>query len=80
VTGPQRAFVEELRPRERDEQQRRVLGELEDVFDEVEEGGFCPVDVVEDDDESPLAGERLEELSDRPERFFAGAARLPRAG
>ena len=80
VTGPERAIVEELRAAKRDEQQRRVPGEFEDVFDEIEKGGFGPVDVVENDDERPVARERLEELSDRPEGFLGAAARLSRAG
>ena len=41
--------------------------EAADVLDEVEQGRLGPVHVVDDDDERPLARERLEEPADRPE-------------
>jgi hypothetical protein len=41
------------------------------VLDQVEEGRFAPVDVVEHEHQRPLAGRGLEEPADRPERLLA---------
>ena len=70
---PLRAILEQLGPRERDEQQRRLAGGFEGVFDEIEEGRLRPVAVVEDDHERALAAERLEQPTDGPEGLFASA-------
>jgi hypothetical protein len=40
------------------------------VLDQVEEGGLGPMEVLEDDDERSLGGERLEQLPDRPVRLL----------
>ena len=37
----------------------------------LDEGRLGPLEVVEDDDEGPALGERLEELADGPERLLA---------
>jgi hypothetical protein len=42
--------LEQIRTREAKEQDWRACGEARDVLDQVEERGFRPVDVVDDDD------------------------------
>jgi hypothetical protein len=43
------------------------------VLDKVEEGGFRPVHVVEDDNERVDPGVPLEQLANGPERLFRAA-------
>ena len=57
----------ELGASDAEEQDGRAGDPLGEVFDEIEERRFAPLDVVEDDDERTPRGEMLEELSDRPE-------------
>ena len=45
------------------------------MLDQVEERRLAPVDVVEDDDERFLAGERLEQPPDRPEALLGAPGR-----
>lgn len=45
------------------------------MLDQVEEGRFGPVDVVEHHDKWTFSGEVFEQLTDGPERVF-GSARL----
>src|SRR5262249_34743098 len=72
-TLPFRPLVEKLWPRE-PEQQNRSRGQLLcDVLDEVEEGGFGPVKVLEDDQDRLLVGEGLEEAANGPECLAARA-------
>ena len=53
---------------------RAPLEKLRDVLQQVEQRLLGPVDVVDDEDERPLACKRLEEPSKRPGGLFAGTA------
>ena len=77
--GEVRPLVEQLRTRKAEQQDRRVERPVDDVLDEIEERRLGPVQVVEHDDERPLARERLEELPHRPERRLRLAAALGEA-
>ena len=53
AAAPCRPVVEQLRPRQAEQQDRRVAGPVRDVLDQVEERRLGPVDVVEHDDQRP---------------------------
>ena len=76
--GPLGMALEELVARRADHEQRRVLGCLEDVLDEVEEARLGPVDVLEEDDERSRPGERLQQLPCPPDELLAGELRRAR--
>ncbi len=59
--APVRAPLEQLGPRERDHVDRERPGPVEQVFDEVEQAGVRPVQVLEEQHGGPLLGEPLEE-------------------
>src|SRR5207248_742667 len=59
AAAPAGADVEQLGSRKADEQNRGVARPVCEAFDQVEEGGFAPVDVVEDEDERAEPGEHL---------------------
>ncbi len=48
---PGGAALDQLRPRQAEQQDRRARGEERDVLDQVEQGLLAPVDVVEHDDQ-----------------------------
>ena len=73
AAAPVRAVVEELGPTDGDEQHRSVPRPFGDVLDKVEEGGFRPVHVVEDDHERAYPGVPLEQLAYGPESLFRAA-------
>jgi hypothetical protein len=77
AAAPPRSDVEELGPRHADEQDRGVPGPVGEVLDKIQERGLGPVDVVEHDDERPLAREVLEELAHRPDGVLGGARVVP---
>ena len=79
AAAPGRAPLEQLRPGHAEEQDRCVAREVGDVLDQVEERRLAPVDVVEDDDERPLARSRLEQLAERPGDLLAGRRRTSRS-
>jgi hypothetical protein len=64
--GPQ---IEEFGPRQADDEDGS-LGRVLHVLDEVEESGFRPVDVLEDDDERARRGQTFKELPYAPERLL----------
>ena len=53
--------VEQLRPRDAEEEDRRVAGEVGDVLDEIDEDGLRPLQVVDDDDLRSLGGAGFEQ-------------------
>ena len=53
-------LLEEIRPREAQDQQGNALDPAREVLDEIEKGRLGPVHVVEADDERALASQRLE--------------------
>ena len=65
--GPE---LEQVGTRVAENEHRCVLDGLPDVLDEIEERRFRPVEVLEHDDERPLARELLEELAGRPEELL----------
>ena len=73
-TGP---HLEQLGPRDAEDQHRGLARPIREVLDQVEERRFRPVDVVEHEDDRALASEMLEQLADRPERVLRGAELSP---
>ena len=65
-------LLEQLRPREAQDQQRDALDPAREVLDEIEERRLGPVHVVEADDQRTLASERLEPPPDLREDLLAG--------
>ena len=65
-------LLEQLRPREAQDQQRDALDPAREVLDEIEEGRLGPVHVVEADDQRTLTSERLEPPPDLREDLLAG--------
>ncbi len=59
--APARALLRELRPREREDEERVAPRPVEQVLEEVEQTGVSPLDVLEDQDGRRLLGEPLEE-------------------
>ena len=72
--SPGRAAVGELRPCEREQEERQVAGPVEHELDEVEQRAVGPVDVVEDEHGRPLLGHALEEHSHCCEEVLLVAA------
>ncbi len=70
ATAPPRPDVEELGSRHRQQDQRDAVDPVREVLDEVEEGRFGPLQVVEHDDDGSVGRESLEEAADRPEEFL----------
>ena len=80
---PRRPFLEQLGPRQAEDDDPRAAREAGHVLEQVEQRLLRPMDVVDDEDERPLARKRLEDPSKRPGRLFAGTAarlRSERAG
>ena len=71
------ARVEELRPRERHEQQRQPVRPDGERVDQIEEVRAGPVDVLEDEDGRPLARRGLQENARRGEERVAIGRRSP---
>ena len=70
AAAPAGAHVEQLRTGHPDEKYRSVPRPVGDMLDQVEERRLCPVEVIEDDDERPPSGQRLEELSHPPKALL----------
>ena len=65
--APPGANVQEVGSRHRQEEDRRLTGEVGDVLDQIEEGATRPLEVVEHDHDRPLSRERLQEPAAGPE-------------
>ena len=74
AAAPVRPALEQLRARRRDDEQRHVGHPLDELVEEVEERLVGPVDVLDDQDERTLLGERLEEAPPGGERLVAAVA------
>lgn len=61
AAAPRRPLVEQLGPRQAQKQDGRLSRGRRDVVDHVEHRRRAPVDVLEDEDERPFAGDRLEQ-------------------
>ncbi len=75
---PGRTVVEELGPRQAEHEDWLDGYEREKVFEQVEERGLRPLELVDDRDQRALAGERLEQPADCPERLLRCARGLTR--
>ena len=73
---PGRAALRELGTGEAEEQYRCAGGEESDVLDQVEEGLFSPLDVVEDDDKRSFRRGLLERLAEGPRDLVRGRRRV----
>src|SRR4029079_10772380 len=71
---PAPARVDQFRSRDADDQDREAAREIGYVLDQIEIRRFCPVNVVDDDDERTFSCERLKQSSDSPEDLFARAS------
>jgi hypothetical protein len=71
--APRRAFLEQLRPREAEEDDRCPAAPAGQVFDQVEEGRLGPLELVDADHERSRTREVLEHPADRPEGLLAAA-------
>ena len=67
--------LEQLRPGEREDQDRDAAAPLEQVVDEVEQARVGPVQVLEDEDDGARRGDPLEERPPRREELLAPARR-----
>ena len=76
--APARPLVQQLRPRDAEHQDRRLSRPARDVFDQVQERGLAPVDVVEHHGERCRLRDRLQERPDRPERLLDRAVAIGR--
>ena len=76
AAAPARADVEELRPREAEDQQRALADPLRKVVDQLEQGLLRPVDVLEDEDERLHVGELVDELARGPRDLGLAALAL----
>ena len=81
AAAPARPDVEQLRPREAEDHQRRVLDALGEVLDQLEQRLLGPVDVLEDEDQRPARRRAPPPTRAPPMRSPAGCARSrsPRA-
>ena len=70
--------LEQLRPRRADQQHRRSLDPAQQVLDEVEERRLGAVDVLEDEHDWLLGGERLEQAPGGPEELVDRPGRVAR--
>ena len=59
--------VDQIGPREADEQERGVSRPVHEMLEQVEQGRLGPVDVLDDERDRSLSGAPLERLPDRPE-------------
>ena len=73
---PRRTLVEEVGSSRAQDQQRDLLCERRHIFDQVEERGLGPVDVVEDDQQRRHPGHRLEELPRTPRDLLGRGGRV----
>ena len=76
AAAPAGTDVEQLRPREADDQQRRVLDALGEVLDQLEQRVLGPVDVFEDEDQRLCVGQLGSPLVRRPGDLLLAALGL----
>ena len=67
AAAPLGPALEQLGARGGDEQHRRVRGPLDEIVDEVEQAVVGPVDILKQEDQRPLLGQRLEQRPPRGE-------------
>ena len=72
---PSRPSFEELEPGGTEDEHRNISHPVDELFDEVQEALVGPLDVLEDEHEGSLLGERLEEAPPSGESLLARAAR-----
>ena len=74
AAAPVGSDVEELRPRDTEQEDRRVAGQIRDVLDEVDEDRLGPLQVVDEHHLRPLRGSSFEEPPERELRLGRGRA------
>src|SRR5262249_5266062 len=67
--APGGPLVEQVWPRQAQQQERRTAGQVGDVVDQIEERLLAPLDVVEDHDQRPFARDVLKLATDIPEQL-----------
>src|SRR6185436_8556335 len=67
---PRGSVLDQLRPRQRQDEQRVVAGPIQQVFDEVEQRGVGPVQILEEQYRGPLLRHALEEEAPRGEQIL----------
>ena len=77
AAAPARTDVEQLGPGHAQEEDRPRP--VREVLDEIEEGRFAPVDVVEDHHEWLMGGQELEKPADGSEAFLDASGRFRQA-
>ena len=71
--------LEEIRPRQAEEEEDRSLHDALDVREQLEEPRLGPVEVVDEHGSGPILGERLQEQAKRPRRVRRSPRRLGEA-
>lgn len=81
ATTPARSPLQELRPRRADDEERNSAHPVDEVIKEVEQVLVAPMQILQNQNERPLRGKRLEELPPGGKRLRAlvAAAHLRRA-
>ena len=74
AAAPARPALEQLRPGGADDEQRHAGRPVDEVVDEVEQPVVGPVQILEDEHERALLGERLEEAAPGGEGLVAAVA------
>ena len=75
AAAPARPPLEQLGARGADDEQRHAGRPVGEVVDEVEQAVVGPVQILEDEHQRPLLGQRLEQAAPRRERLVAAVAR-----
>ena len=74
ATAPARPTGKQLRTGSRDDQQRHAARPVDEMVNEFEQPIVCPVEVLEDEHERALLGERLEEATPGGKRLVTAVA------
>ena len=77
--GPRWPDVEQVRPREAEQEDRGASREADHVLEQVEQCGLGPVNVIQHDHERLLATDCFEQLPERPGDFLGRSALVRRA-
>ena len=69
-------MLQQLGPREAEDENRCVGRPTDEVFEEVEERRLGPLELVDPEDDRALSRQVLEKPADGPERLLAAGRRL----
>ena len=76
AAAPAGPALEQLGARRADDEQRHAGRPVGEIVDEVEQAVVGPVQILEDEHQRPLLGQRLEQAAPRRERLVAAVARV----